>query len=88
MRTLIAKFPEGYEGWARERGETPAPPPQQRSSSVFENAGLPEVDQLDNISSGDIAALPEAQDVVKPDSRDQTGPSEVEERVETDSGKI
>ncbi|KAJ5691579.1 hypothetical protein N7488_012314 [Penicillium malachiteum] len=23
MRTLIAKFPEGYEGWAKERGEEP-----------------------------------------------------------------
>jgi protein-ribulosamine 3-kinase len=23
MKTLIAKFPEGYEGWARERGEEP-----------------------------------------------------------------
>jgi hypothetical protein len=23
MRTLIAKFPEGYEGWARDRGEEP-----------------------------------------------------------------
>ena len=37
MRTLIEKFPEGYEGWARERGETPAPPPR-KSASSFEKA--------------------------------------------------
>ena len=23
MKTLIAKFPDGYEGWAKEHGETP-----------------------------------------------------------------
>ena len=23
MRALIAKYPDGYEGWARERGEEP-----------------------------------------------------------------
>jgi protein-ribulosamine 3-kinase len=39
MRTLIEKFPEGYEGWARERGETPAPPPQKRSSPSFDKVG-------------------------------------------------
>ena len=23
MKTLVAKYPEGYEGWAEENGETP-----------------------------------------------------------------
>ena len=23
MKTLIAKYPDGYEGWAREKGEEP-----------------------------------------------------------------
>lgn len=23
MRTLIAKYPDGYEGWAKEKGEEP-----------------------------------------------------------------
>jgi hypothetical protein len=32
MRDLIAKFPDGYEGWAKERGEELAPSP---SSSSF-----------------------------------------------------
>ncbi|KAF2162552.1 hypothetical protein M409DRAFT_27174 [Zasmidium cellare ATCC 36951] len=31
MRRLVEKFPEGYEGWAREQGETPAPASQPRS---------------------------------------------------------
>ncbi|PMD24555.1 hypothetical protein NA56DRAFT_656273 [Hyaloscypha hepaticicola] len=31
MRDLIAKFPDGYEGWAKERGEEPAPPPPSRA---------------------------------------------------------
>jgi len=39
MRNLIEKFPEGYEEWARKRGETPAPPPQKRSSPSFEKVG-------------------------------------------------
>jgi hypothetical protein len=40
MRNLIEKFPEGYEGWAHERGETPALPPQKRSSPSFDKVGL------------------------------------------------
>ena len=39
MRNLIEKFPEGYDGWARERGETPAPPPHKRSSPSFDKVG-------------------------------------------------
>jgi hypothetical protein len=27
MRALIEKFPEEYEGWAKEKGEKAAPPP-------------------------------------------------------------
>jgi len=23
MKALVAKFPDGYEGWAKENGETP-----------------------------------------------------------------
>lgn len=29
MRYLVGKYPDGYEGWARERGETPAPRPKE-----------------------------------------------------------
>lgn len=24
MRTLLAKYPEGYDGWAKQKGEHPA----------------------------------------------------------------
>jgi hypothetical protein len=30
MQTLVDKFPEGYEGWAKEKGEYPAPAPSVR----------------------------------------------------------
>jgi hypothetical protein len=36
MQALIEKFPEGYEGWAEEKGEDRAPPPP-RLSPAFEN---------------------------------------------------
>jgi hypothetical protein len=36
MQALVEKFPEGYEGWAEERGEDRAPPPP-RLSPAFEN---------------------------------------------------
>ena len=36
MQALIEKFPEGYEGWAEEKGEEPAQPPQ-RLSPTSEN---------------------------------------------------
>ena len=37
MRALIEKFPDGYEGWAKEKGEDPAPRPP-RLSPAFENS--------------------------------------------------
>jgi hypothetical protein len=39
MRTLIEKFPDGYEVWAQSRGEIPAPPPEKRSSAPSGKAG-------------------------------------------------
>lgn len=31
MRALIEKFPCGYEGWAKDKGENPAPRPPRLS---------------------------------------------------------
>lgn len=39
MRTLIDKFPEGYEGWARERGEEPVQRTYSETSYEFLIAG-------------------------------------------------
>lgn len=40
MRTLIAKFPEGYEGWARERGEEPVQRVFSETSYEFLGKGI------------------------------------------------
>ena len=39
MKTLIAKFPEGYEGWALERGETPVQRVHSETSYAFLQKG-------------------------------------------------
>jgi hypothetical protein len=40
MRTLIAKFPGGYEEWAREKGEKPVQRTYSETSYDFLKKGI------------------------------------------------
>jgi hypothetical protein len=51
MRDLIAKFPDGYEGWAKERGEELAPSP---SSSSFTEITAYNDNDDDNDDNSDL----------------------------------
>jgi hypothetical protein len=61
METLLAKCGEGYEAWAKERGEIPAPPPAQKSSPpqpTLENTVPAETKNLaENIVVTEVAPL-------------------------------